>query len=405
MPPMAPWEKVYIKLPRSGNLADLDHHFEELSCVDCHGGDKTQNNNKEKAHKGLIQDPSEFTTVDGKVSNSCAGEECHTSTAEEYHNSLHQQLWGERKYVALRSGVSSFDQCPQSTRDGFNGECTSCHATCGDCHISIPNSAGKGLVNDHRFQKTPNMEKNCTACHGSRVAFDFYGEEGLEERQGDVHFKTLYMDCFDCHNQSEMHTRVTDTDNTDRYTYDLRPSCFDCHPADSIATINLYHTMHMDNMTCYVCHSQKYNNCSACHVKGEWKTDPDYQENNPHEDFKIGLNPLPAHRDFSDVKYAVVRHIPIAPDTYENWGSASANLPDYNTIPTWKFASPHSIQRWTPRTDASPCYNNCHTKEGFGKPENKEIFLFRAEIQEKWPDEVQANDPVVVDGNLPDGWE
>ena len=393
---MAPWEKVYIKLPSSGNIADLDHHL-EIKCIDCHNGDAGQANNKEKAHNGLIPDPSEFLMKDGRATNGCQGSECHNTTAEEFYNSLHQQLWGEKRMVALRAGASSFETCPQTLQSGFNGECTSCHATCGDCHISIPNSAGKGLISSHRFKKKPDMEKNCTACHGSRIAHDFYGDEDLG-RKGDIHY-SKYMDCMDCHSSVELHSAVADKDNVHRYNYEKRAKCENCH--SDIGSVNTYHTVHLQKVSCYVCHAVSqpggYNNCTKCHVAGEWKTDPEYQERNPEEDFKIGRNPLKS--DDRPYNFVTLRHIPIARTTYDNWGEVGL-LVDYDKYETWKYATPHSIQRWTAQTDTTggkTCSDNCHVKDG-------EIYLFEDYISTNWPDEVQANKNVVVDGHLPTWW-
>ena len=196
-------------------------------------------------------------------------------------------------------------------------------------------------------------------------------------------------------------------EKTDRYTYSELPACEDCHSA-GMDTVNAYHKVHYDSISCYVCHAQDYNNCTACHVKDEWKTDPDYQQNNPKEDFRIGLNPIRTESGQHRFKFVTLRHIPISRDSYANWGAASNNPPDYDKYPTWKYTSPHSINRFTSRTDTTggkKCYDNCHTKEGFGHPDNKKYYLFTEYIDSSWPDEVNANAGVVVDGKLPDGWE
>ena len=402
---MEPWQKVYINLGRKTDVAQLDYHMANMSCVSCHGGDKTKPNNMEEAHTGLIKDPSAY---DASGKNSCSAAGCHESTSENFKNSLHQQLWGERRMVALRSGVDQFAQCPQSTQDGFNGECTNCHATCGDCHVSIPNSAGRGFVNSHRFIQTPDPANNCMACHGSRLAHDFLGDyENYPPRQKDLH--SNFYTCTDCHQKVEMHASAAE--NTDRYHYEHLPSCEDagCHVAgDSLREANAYHRKHFDDLSCFVCHSQEYNNCTSCHVKDEWKTDPNYQNNNPVEDFKIGLNPLKTDDGRLRFKFAALRHVPVDPKSYENWGPASAVLPSYDDFPTWKYTSSHSIRKYTARTDTSGgklCWESCHTKEGFGNPANKKYFLFRDSVSVEWPDEVNANESVFVDDALPDGWK
>ena len=403
MAPLEPWQKVYINLGRNKSVADLDVHLRNLTCVDCHGGDNTQPNDKEAAHKNFNPDPS---ALDAQGKNVCANSGCHEDVVGSYKNSMHQNIWGERKWVALRMGYDSFDQCPQSTQQAFNGECTSCHATCGDCHVSIPNSAGKGFISSHKFMERPDQTNNCMACHGSRLAHDFLGNyDYYPVRYKDVH--SNYFTCIDCHGKEEMHSAATA--GTDRYHNEQLPSCEQsgCHNPDSLKTKNIYHSMHYDKLSCFVCHSQRYNNCTGCHVKGEWKTDPEYQNRNPEEDFRIGYNPNQTESGMFRFEFITVRHIPVVPNTYANWGAESANLTDYDKYPTWKYTSPHNIRRFTARTDTTggkQCWESCHTKSGFGNPENKKYFLFRGYIQTNWPDEVNANESTVVDDHLPDGW-
>jgi len=393
--PLEPWQKVYINLGNYQTPGDLDQHMEDLACTDCHGGSSEFPNNMEESHNGYITDPSE---IDANSNNAC--KDCHEGTVNKFKNSLHQQLWGEKRMVALRAGVSSFAQCDASLQDGFNSECTDCHATCGDCHISIPNSAGKGFVNSHRFMKTPDQANNCMACHGSRIAHDFLGDyDNYPVRPRDIHREKGFT-CISCHDKVEMHGEVTDTDNTHRYNYEHAPSCEESGCHDNVASANLYHIMHYDQLSCYVCHSQDYNNCTACHTAGEWKTDPVYQAENPAEDFRIGLNPLPNKR----FTYVTVRHIPIAPSSYDNWG-ASGMMVNYDSEPTWKYTSPHSIRRFTARTDTSGgkfCSESCHI---IANPQRNDKFFLKAQyIQDNWPDEVNANSNVVVDNELPAGW-
>jgi len=359
----------------------------------------------ELAHAGLIADPSEFG-ADGK--NSCMAGGCHETISEMYSEGLHQNLWGEKKWVALRSGVERLDQCPQSTREGYP-ECTSCHATCGDCHVSVPNSAGKGFISSHRFMKTPNEINNCMACHGSRIGADYTGNYDVSPiRYRDAHSDKLGYTCMNCHDQNEMHGSAPDT--TDRYHYNELPSCEDasCHSAGAqLPTKNAFHTVHYNKMSCFVCHSQPYNNCTSCHVENAWQTDPVYQSQNPALDFRIGINPNQTQSGRFRFKYITVRHIPISPDSYANWGAESANLPDYDKYPTWKYTSPHSIRRFTERTQVEAgeaCYMNCHTRTGLGDPVNKKYYLYQEYIQTTWPDEVNANTATVVDGRLPAGW-
>ncbi|MCD4692802.1 MAG: hypothetical protein K8R79_07805 [Calditrichales bacterium] len=397
---MEPWEKVYINISKVSSFEDVDDHFESLSCVDCHDGNANMPNSKEKAHIGLIKDPSEMVSE----SNSCAGSGCHSDKVGTYKSSLHQNVWGMKKAVAVRAGALSLSECP-ALQEGFRGECNNCHATCGDCHISRPNSVGKGFISSHKFKVKPDQTNNCLACHGSRIAHDFLGGTG---RSKDAHAKMGY-DCMTCHTGDEMHGSATE--ETNRYNYENAASCEDamCHieAGDTLDIANIYHSKHWDDLSCFVCHAQKYNNCAGCHVNDGWKTDPVYQENNPDENFKIGLNPLPSHSRF---KYATLRHAPIATDTYDNWEGVGA-LTNYDVMPTWKYTTPHSIKRFTARTDTLlsdttrvKCWESCHIK-GDEITRNKEFFLFGDYIHENWPSEENANISVIVDGKLPNSWD
>ena len=85
----------------------------------------------------------------------------------------------------------------------------------------------------------------------------------------------------------------------------------------------------------------------------------------------------------------MVRHVPIAPDTFEPWGLDLAGFADE---PTWRLATPHNIQRNTPQTESCA---NCH--------DNLELFLTTAYMEElvteglMVPEEIAANAAIVVD--------
>lgn len=394
---MEPWRKVYINLRGVSSVEDIDFHLEVLSCVDCHQGDNSKPNSMEEAHKGLIVFPSRY---DENGTNVCGNANCHAATVEEFRTSLHNKLWGYRVKIARRAGVQDFDQCPQSLKDGFNNECSRCHASCGDCHVAVPNDVGKGFISSHRFSSVPNQVNQCIACHGARVGYDFQGDyNAYPIRKRDVHANSLA--CIDCHDKNKLHSSASETST--RYTHENRASCTGCHNS-GLDDANHYHQLHMNDMSCYVCHSDnEYQNCSGCHVDGAYLTDPVYQANNPAADFKIGLNHLQS--EDRPYKYVTLRHIPIARDTYDNWG-ASGTLVDYDKYPTWKYTSPHSIQRWTTRTDTSndkQCMESCHLGS-HGDSSNVKYYLTRKYVEQNWPDEENANNSVYVDDQLPSGW-
>ena len=389
MPPLEAWEKVLINLGKYDSVGELDSHLKKQTCTDCHGGDSSEQDDPALAHAGLILDPSSIET------NVCA--ECHEEIAQNVAGSMHQNLWGEQTAIAARAGVATFAECPKALKDGFAGECASCHATCGDCHVSRPDSVGKGFIKSHTFRKKPHQKNQCMACHGSRVAHDFMGDDETG-RKPDVHF-AKGMDCMDCHSGKEMHASAIGV--PDRYHLPEAPTCEGCH---AVQAANMYHQMHWDSVSCHVCHAQPYNSCTGCHTGGEWKKDAEYLEINPAEDFRIGRNPLPDRR----FDFVTLRHVPVVPTSFNPWGGEDL-LPAYDSVPTWKYTTPHSIRRWTPRTqndEGLGCGAGCHLgAPADGSPANADLYLWAAEIEEQWPVEAGANDGVVVDGWLPNGWE
>jgi thiosulfate/3-mercaptopyruvate sulfurtransferase len=95
--------------------------------------------------------------------------------------------------------------------------------------------------------------------------------------------------------------------------------------------------------------------------------------------FKIGRNPLQGEdRPWT---YVPVRHVPIDPDSFEYYGQNL--LPNFDALPTWKYATPHNIQRITPQNETC---GSCHG--------NAEFFLTADDVA---PDELEANKDVIVE--------
>lgn len=378
---------MLISLGSKASPAELDAHLARQGCEECHGGDPDETDDVAVAHNGLVADPS------APVHAAC--QPCHGEVEAAQTAGMHSRLTGERHALAARYGAASFEECPQEVKDGFEGECTSCHATCGDCHVSRPDTAGKGFIKNHVFQKTPSQKYQCMNCHGARIGADFTGDEETG-RLPDTHF-ARGMTCMSCHDGAEMHAASGDAKT--RYEAPGLPACKDCHGNSSGQ--NTYHQMHWTDLSCHVCHSQPYANCSGCHVAGQYKKDPIYQENNPYWEFKIGRSPIPSKGTF-----ALLRHAPVVPDTFVPWGAEEAVA--FSALPTWRFTSPHSIQRWTDRTrpsEGGTCGSRCHIGAPGGSPANASLFLFRADVEAGYPLEMEANAGVVVDGLLPAGWE
>ena len=76
-----------------------------------------------------------------------------------------------------------------------------------------------------------------------------------------------------------------------------------------------------------------------------------------------------------------VRHIPVDTESYAFYGENL--LPNFDTKPTWAYATPHNIQRNTPQNEAC---TNCHG--------NPDIFLTLDKVK---PEEVNANLNVIVE--------
>lgn len=352
-----------------------------LNCVICHGGIDGEDD-KETAHTNLVSDPA------ANADEACS--RCHAGIVNKMANSLHGSFKGYQTLFETRSGITFADH-PEIEHE-FSAECGACHTTCGQCHISRPDAVKGGLVQGHQFMPVPSQADQCTACHGSRVGEEYTGSR--EGYAGDIHYIPNLMKCTDCHSGSEMHG--TGVEYATRYESQEMPRCEHCH--SDVAASNNYHTKHWGELQCQVCHSQDYKNCNLCHVGGTGVREPSYLA------FKIGKNPIPDQRDY---EYVVLRHIPIADDTYEPWGITS--LDNFDALPTWKYASPHNIRRWTARTDtvdadgnAVGCGTLCHTT-----PDDDIAgwFLRQVDLDNMTdPKEVSANQAYICPDGSPTGW-
>ncbi len=411
----------------------------QMSCQTCHSGpaDRTFAS-AEEAHVGVLRDPSSFNE-EGTIP-ACVG--CHQNEVESSASSLHTNLWGEINAIEIRGGATC-TVLGTDLEDSFRGKCATCHATCGQCHISRPTSVGGGFpviatqYNSHRF-RSPDMTEQCTACHGSRVGTDFQGE--LEGNVPDVHYSRGIF-CKDCHSATEMHGDGQQTgDHYDhRYEVASMPRCEDCHrdgTAPSVvvdtdsdctrchingvgsqpivppaALVNHAHHIsnnsdcahcHRDgvpastptNMQCQVCHSQPYKNCTNCHNLDTDEAAGEKFDINPSRiQFKIARNPSQYRDEYDNV---LVRHVPVDPDTYADWG---LELPDYLVAPTWKYTSPHNVILQTPQTtvpEGGSCYTACHST-----PDDPDSGWFlRASDLAGLPDET-ANQQLVIPAGFP----
>jgi hypothetical protein len=367
--PLQPWEKVYVNKDR---IQETVHGY--IPCSDCHGGQ--QSPVKLVAHDGIIKRPSRGNP------NVCSN--CHPNVAEDYANSLHATLQGFTTTLNARSAPEKHP----ALEEMFTDNCAGCHTSCGDCHVSRPDSVGGGLFAEHRFLRTPPMVESCTACHGSTVGNEFLGMN--EGYSADVHLVNGQMECVDCHNGAQMHGQPANCSECHtsppgasipppehRYAGVQSPSCLSCHADITTAESDIpIHKVHGAQLSCQVCHSVAYTNCEGCHLNASGY--PNYELEDSYLTFVLGLNP---QRSFTrPYKYVPLRHVPVTPQMFSAYGDDL--LPNFDLLPTWTYTTPHNIQRYT--FQAAGC-NYCHG--------NSDLFLTEDKVS---PDEVEANRSVIV---------
>ncbi|MBE9524246.1 MAG: hypothetical protein IMY76_04050 [Chloroflexi bacterium] len=373
MAPLEPWEKVLVD-----NVAFSETVHGQIACVDCHNG--VQSADKNEAHTDLVVSPSEYPE------KYCG--ECHPNLIAHNESSLHTSQAGYWRTLEARSGVQNHP----ALQEMFGNHCASCHTSCGDCHVSQPTPVGGGFIDGHIFQRTPSMTRNCTACHGSRVGNEYMGKH--EDIKADVHFRQGRMKCTDCHSGSEMHGSPQDCQSCHpgpeevvvappdhRYDGVQSPRCESCHIPVTIGGDGItMHGQHAGDLSCQVCHSVSYTSCDGCHVALSDKTGkPFFTTGDSYLGFYIGRNTNKSYD--RPYEYVTVRHIPIAPTSYEFYGDNL--LPNFDEMPTWVYATPHNIQRNTPQTESCA---GCHN--------NPEFFLTADKVYEN---ELAANKDVIVE--------
>lgn len=342
-----------------------------LGCVGCHGG--VNDMDQEKAHSGMVPDPS---AIDGGV---CS--DCHTDVAETFKTSLHYTTNGQARGLEALSHEGAVHGGEHIAVDHlvetYEGECSACHATCGQCHISRANSITGGLIDGHNFLAKPNAEVACYSCHGARSAGEYLGDVAGVPTMPDVHWKKAQMECADCHAASNFHG--TGAVETEKFDLAELPQCVDCHP-DALpgqGEIVAHNAHPEDTLQCQVCHSVSYNNCWDCHVslspEGKWGS-----KSTNKLGFKIGLNP--DQDEQHPWKYILVRHVPTVNDMLD--AKAEGLLTSFDEVPNWKMTAAHNIQRKTPQNI------NCNKCHG-----NERLFLTEKDLTDTDP---AANMDLVV---------
>jgi thiosulfate/3-mercaptopyruvate sulfurtransferase len=363
---LEPYEKIYV------DPSFLETPHGEIGCTACHNGNP-KDPNWQTAHKGMVKDGT-FPKAD-KICGECHGDITSTATT-----SLHYTLAPFKYAVKTRANKNDV-KILKKVSHAREKHCSTCHASCGQCHISRPDYVEGGLLAGHIFQKKPPMDTTCASCHGGRVHGEFTGAN--EDCRADVHYTVKEMECMDCHTAREMHADATGV-NT-RFDLNSRPRCENCH--QDVASQNpkiKSHGIHRNKVACQVCHSIAYKNCFVCHVGTDKKGLAYFKNEKTEMLFKIGLNPNKTKdRPYN---YVVLRHPPAVPTMFDFY--VKDGLADFDKLPTWKLSAPHNIQRVTPQ---SKTCNNCHG--------NSKIFLRKGDVTD-W--EQKANAAVIVpDGKIP----
>ena len=341
------------------------------NCIGCHGGVEGVDD-KDAAHEGVVRDPV-------KDSEQICGV-CHAEATQLAATSLHRNLTGYHTTLAARGA----DFSDPHMEEAFDNHCSTCHTTCGQCHVSRPNFTFGGLISNHKVKKIASIKDTCMACHGARVSNEYQGKnEGVE---GSVHWLEEGMPCFECHNVSHYHG--DGTEYAHRYEGPPGVDCLECHPEAAPDQSELEeHKIHADKVACEVCHvSGPYKSCYNCHVAIDEQGLPYYETDDSQMTFKIGRNPLKS--DDRPWDYVLVRHVPVVPDTFAFYGDNL--LSSFDNVSTWKYATPHNIQRTTAQNESC---DNCHG--------NADLFLTAADVA---PEELEANAAVIVEEIPPTSW-
>lgn len=368
MEQLAPHDKIFV----DPDVLTQDLNHGDIPCHRCHGGDPADPDWL-TAHDGVVRDPSwpQPEAVCG---------DCHPDIVANTRTSLHHTVAPCLEVVQARAAKTP--ETRANVHSAVKSHCNACHASCGQCHLSRPTYVGGGLLDGHRFVRTPPWRETCTACHGSRVEMEYLGKnQGLPP---DVHWRKRFMTCTDCHGAQEMHGTGVPAEH--RYKVSNRPTCEQCHLSiyEEGAANREQHLEHRYKVSCQVCHSVAYKNCYGCHFALDECGFKYFQTRESVLDFKIGRNldttPLRPER------FVTVRHVPVAPDSlafYDEKGLANMDV-----APTWKLATPHAIRRSTPQNaDCDACHDD------------PALFLRPGDLR---PDSVLANAKVAVpDAMLP----
>ena len=335
----APFD-LYEKVLVSEDFLSSTHG--KIPCQLCHLGNP-DSNDPDTAHAGMVSDPS--------INSQETCGQCHGDITETAVYSLHLNPAPLYATVEKRCSKEQMDTLKEAA---LEQQCLSCHqGSCGSCHVSRPDVSGGGLRSGHLFTKKPDFVYQCLACHSHPTGNDFIGKNG----KGDIHYRKHKMTCSSCHSSQELHASADGAGG--RYHVEQRTQCISCHEEVSEGPIP-EHVLHK-TLSCSVCHAAPYQNCTSCHIGTDENGISYSQSPPPTKGFKIGRNP-----DKSGPRYVLLREVGIDRNTFKD---AVGKLKKFSALPTYKRASPHTIQRRTWQT--ADC-NHCHG--------NKELFLTQDSI-------------------------
>ena len=142
MPPLEAWQKVFVD---NEKFVNQDPHAKVTTCIQCHGG-VSGTDDMVKAHEGVVTDPSADAEM---VAQKCGT--CHADIAKAQVTSLHYDSHGYDTIVGQRLGDAP--ESHKAWEQAQANHCSSCHTTCGQCHVSQPTSVGGGLISGHQLRR------------------------------------------------------------------------------------------------------------------------------------------------------------------------------------------------------------------------------------------------------------
>lgn len=355
---MEVWQKVLVK----DKFLEKDIHA-EIGCIACHGG-QPDVDDKDAAHEGMMK------KVGANPAQTCG--KCHVDYGQRAQTNIHRLQTGYIDQLSKRGG----DFSDPAFVTAYTNHCTACHADCSDCHVSRPSALGGGLLSGHRFKKTASIWLTCGGCHGARIADEYKGHhEGIPP---DIHWEKEGMLCSDCHTDDAAYH--DGSHGGSRYDDPTAPTCTQCH--DDVRDgdgIEQHDANHLKQLACQTCHAAgEYKSCFGCHTGVDDKGIKYFTTEPSQMTFKIGRNPLQGPERPWD--WVLLRHAPTNPDLFAFYGEGL--LPDFDQVPTWKYTTPHNMQRITPQNRTC---NSCHGQE--------DLFLTEKDVA---PEERAANAPVIV---------